>query len=138
MNQARSTWKEPTSRILAVLLAVMLGAVGVFHLVRYQATVEQFARFGYEPWFVFVTVAVELATAVLLVPPRTRPYGTTMSIVTLIAAMLSHLKAEQPAGMLWPLVPFILACVLAWIGPVDSDQQEEGADATVAGKQKRG
>ncbi len=117
---------------LSILLAVTFVGGAIYKVVNYSGTAEQFERFGYEPWFVWVTVLVELTAGVLvLIPhPQTRSWGTTLIIVTMIAAMLSHLKADEPREMIPPLVVMIMAMVVAWYGPL------KPSDAELAKKEK--
>ena len=122
---ATRSWGDRVVTILAILLAICFFASGVFKLVSYSAAVEQFERFGYAPWFVVVAAVIEVAAAVLLLFRGTRYWGASLVITTMIAAMLSHLKVDEPQEMVPPLVLMILAMIVAWSGPTPATEAEE-------------
>src|SRR3984885_10750929 len=48
---------------------------------------EEYLRWGYPPWFHFVTGSLELTTAVLLVLARTRLWGAALGCTVMLAAL---------------------------------------------------
>lgn len=127
---ATRNWGTRLITGLAILLAISFFGSALFKLLAFSATAEQFERFGYEPWFVGVTIVVELFAATLLLFRSTRYWGATLIIITMVAAMLSHLKADEPQEMIAPLILFLVACVVAWSGPVSrADESSSASDA---------
>jgi uncharacterized membrane protein YphA (DoxX/SURF4 family) len=130
-------WDDVAVVILSYLLAVVFTGAAFYKLFAWSRTVEQFERFGYEPWFIFVTVLVELAAALLIAMRVTRYWGASLIIVTMIAAMLSHLKADEPGEMVAPLVLLILASVVTWLGPLKPAEEERHTSEAKGGDSKK-
>ncbi len=79
------------SSILAWLLAAffLFGFYGnAFITVDYAAA---YARWGYPNWFHYLTAALELAAALLLIGSGTRIYGAGLGAVVMAAATLTTL-----------------------------------------------
>ncbi len=112
---------------VSYFLCVVFVLSGFYKLFAWNAAVEQFEQFGYAPWFVIVTVLVEIMAAVLVAWPLTRYWGATLIVITMIAAMFSQLKADDPVGMLAPFIFFLLANVVTWYGPLKRPDQESEA-----------
>ncbi len=112
--------------VVSILLAITFVGAALFKLITWESTVEQFERFGYDPWFIWVTVLVELVGAVLIVmsEPHVKSWGTTVITTTMVAAMLSHLKAGEPGEMIPPLVVMLMAMFVAWYGPMKPSDEE--------------
>ncbi len=126
-----SSTKRSTADYLAWALALVMAAAAVMKLAMFRSTVAQFEQFGYEPWFIYVTVLVELLGAGLTIVPVTRYYGASLIALTMLGAMLSHLKADQPSEMIVPFVLFVVALCVSWShpAPIKSESQDANADS---------
>ena len=107
-------WKHLTSWVLSVVLGLLFIASGVSKLARQGPSADNFARWGYPPWFLPFTGAVELLGAVLLLVPRTRLYGGAVLDATMIGAVATHLTHGEAAFAPVPLVLGLLAGWVAW------------------------
>jgi len=76
----------PTSSIFAWLLAVAFTGAGIANAVGGETIQSQFQRWGYPAWWNFMTAAVELLDAVLIVRPETRILGLALGAVIMFAA----------------------------------------------------
>ena len=45
-------------------------------------------------------------------------------VITMIGAMLSHLKADEPSEMIPPLILMIMASAITWIAPPPTEGAE--------------
>jgi len=79
-----------------------------------EGHLESFKRWGYPPWFVEVTGAIELCGAGLLLIPRVRFYGVVLLGMTMLVASLTHFQAGEMAAVPVPLVLLSLVGALGF------------------------
>ena len=84
---------------------------GVGSLTGYPMMVETFDKIGIGQWFRYVTGAVEVASAVLLLIPRLTPVGAALLVCTMSGAVLTHLLLIGGS----PVPALILLCFSALI-----------------------
>jgi putative oxidoreductase len=77
--------------ILQVLAAGAFLAAGSAKLSGNPAMVILFAQIGAGEWFRYVTGAIEVGSAILLVIPRTSFYGAALLVCTMTCAVMTHL-----------------------------------------------
>ena len=99
MSSIRST------DILATVLAVFWLAMGVLHFVDHKETVRQMP--SYFPWkdpIVVITGVLEVIAAILLVPPRVRPWGAfgTMFLLVIYTPAVIHIVQHNATPLGWP------------------------------------
>jgi uncharacterized membrane protein YphA (DoxX/SURF4 family) len=99
--------------IVSVLLAAVYFFVGGMKLAGGQMMIDEFVRYGYAGWFMYVVGAAELTGALLLLIPRTALYGAIVLSVVMIGAMYTHLTHQEAPNALGPLVLFILLLFVA-------------------------
>ena len=111
---------EPPSRnvtiamwALAGLLALAFLAVGSFKLMGDQMHVDNFERWGYPIWFMYVVGVVEVLGALSLLYPRTAAWGALLLTGNMTGATITHLLASEWAMAPVPLVLGVLLVVLA-------------------------
>jgi uncharacterized membrane protein YphA (DoxX/SURF4 family) len=99
--------------ILQVLLAAAFFTAGASKLAGTEMMVGQFETIGLGQWFRYVTGALEIAAAILLVIPRKAGFGAVLLIPIMLGAAAAHLIVfkNSPAA---PLVLLSLAAVVAW------------------------
>jgi uncharacterized membrane protein YphA (DoxX/SURF4 family) len=99
-----------------VALLVMLAFLffGGTKLMGAEMHVQNFARWGYPGWFMYVTGAMEVLGAILILLPKTRFYGAALLIATMIGAIATHLVSGEPAMIPLPLVLLLLSAFVAW------------------------
>ena len=72
--------------VAAWLLALAFTGAGIGNVAGGAAVHAQFQRWGYPAWWNFVTAALEVLDAVLIVLPETRLFGLALGAVVMIAA----------------------------------------------------
>lgn len=115
MHQPR--WQLWTGHVLAVLAAISIGGAGAAKLASTAELVGNFQRWGFPWWFVYLTGLLEVAGALLILPPKTRIYGATLLAATMVGAIGTHLSAGETSEIVAPLVLGGIAAaagVLAW------------------------
>ena len=60
--------------------------------------VETFEKVGVGQWFRYVTGAIEVASAILLLIPRLTPVGAALLVCTMIGAVLAQLLVHRRLG----------------------------------------
>lgn len=70
---------------------------------------------GYPGWFHYVTAALELAVAVLLSFPASRPSGAALGTAVMAAAAGTTLIHREHARAIAPSVVLTLTATLGWI-----------------------
>ena len=94
-----------------VVLALAFGAAGVAKLAGAAPMVQMFDLIGLGQWFRYLTGAVEIAGAVLLLVPRTGFVGGLLLCVTMVFAVATHLViiggSPVPAIVLAALSGFV-------------------------------
>ena len=86
--------------IAATVLSVLLAAGFIFvfggpKVMPGEETIANFVRWGYPPWFVTVTGAIEVLGGILLLIPKTRFYGAALLVATMVGAILTHIGAGE-------------------------------------------
>lgn len=105
-------WKDWGILGFAVLLAVFFFAAGLSKILQPETQVESFVRWGYPPWFVYFTGALEIGGAALLFVRRWRLYGVGILVATMVGAAFTHFWAGEMAAVPVPLVLLMLVGVL--------------------------
>ncbi|WP_205525747.1 DoxX family protein [Pyxidicoccus trucidator] len=99
--------------ILTVLVAVAFLGAGGSKLAGMPPMPENFARWGFPLWFMYLTGVMEVAAALLLLVPRTATLGGALVVGTMLGAVLTHLKAGEGSQAVAPLVLLVLGAVVA-------------------------
>jgi len=96
-----------------ILLALAFGAAGIAKLAGAAQMVQVFEAIGFGQWFRYVTGAIEIGGAVLLLVPATGFLGGLLLAVTMAGAVATHLVliggSAVPA-----LVLGLLSAFVAW------------------------
>ena len=107
----------PVASAMAWLLAFAFAGAGLFNAMGGAVAQAQFLRWGYPAWWNFITAALELLSAALIVVPETRIWGLALATMVLIAAIatvtrLREYKHLPPGLALAALTGIELALVL--------------------------
>jgi putative oxidoreductase len=108
---------SPTQRRIVwgvrILLALAFGAAGIAKLAGVPQMVQVFDAIGLGQWFRYLTGAVEVVGAVLLLVPATGFFGGLLLGATMVSAAATHvlLIGGNPAPA---LVLGALAAFVAW------------------------
>ncbi|HEY0737008.1 MAG TPA: DoxX family protein [Herpetosiphonaceae bacterium] len=114
--QTRSTPRWQTYAVYAVMALLTLGFLffGGMKLAGAQMNVDNFTRWGYPIWFMYLTGLIEVVGAVLLWPQRTRLIGALLLVATMLGAIATHLVNGEAAFIAMPVVLLLLAAFVAW------------------------
>lgn len=77
----------PIASILAWLLAFAFAGAGIFNAMGGVAVQARFLRWGYPAWWNFLTAALEILSAALIILPDTRIWGLAVGAIVLIGAI---------------------------------------------------
>jgi len=108
---------SPTHRRIVwgvrILLALAFGAAGMAKLAGVPQMVQVFDAIGFGQWFRYLTGAVEVVGAVLLLVPATGFFGGLLLAATMVGAVATHLVliGGNPAPA---LVLGLLSAFVAW------------------------
>ena len=107
-------WKQ----VLAWLLAAFFVVGGLMNIFASPDIVADYESWGYPGWFHYVTGALELTAAALLILPGTRLAGGILASFVMAAAAGTVLANGEFSHALAPLAVLSVAAVvsyLAWI-----------------------
>ena len=99
--------------ILQVIVAFAFLGAGFGKLSGQPMMVEMFDKLGLGQWFRYVTGAIELGSAILLLVPRLTFVGAGLLICTMTGAVAAHLL-KLGGSPVPPLVLLTLSGVIAW------------------------
>ena len=123
-NQRSSRAKNVALWALQIVTAAAFLMAGFGTLSGYPMMVETFDKIGIGQWFRYVTGAIEVASAILLLIPSLTPVGAALLVCTMGGAVLSHLLliggSPVPALVLLCFSAIILwgrfGTLKAWLG----------------------
>lgn len=98
---------------LAWLLTLAFAGAGLFNAIGGAAGQAEFVRWGYPAWWNFVTAALEILGAVLIVLPQTRILGLALGAVILLAAIATVTWRREYAH-LPPGVALLALIAIEW------------------------
>ncbi|MGD0722487.1 MAG: DoxX family protein [Roseiarcus sp.] len=85
----------PVASAMAWLLAFAFAGAGLFNAIGGAAAQAQFLRWGYPAWWNFVTAALEVLGAALVVIPETRIWGLALMAMVMIAAIATLARRRE-------------------------------------------
>jgi len=99
--------------VLQVLAAGMFLFAGSLKLSGAAPMVALFNTIGVGQWFRYVTGAIEVGSAVLLLVPGLAAFGAALMLCTMIGAVLTHLAIVHTSPAI-PLVLLVAVAVILW------------------------
>jgi uncharacterized membrane protein YphA (DoxX/SURF4 family) len=113
MSQDRN-WRPVVSWIAQLVVAGTLLQTLFFKFTGAPEAVFIFSTLGVEPWGRLATGVVELFAGVLLLVPRSAPFGALIAAVVAVGAIGSHLallgiEVRDDGGLLFGLAWLVLA-----------------------------
>lgn len=107
--------------ILRVVAALILLQTLFFKFSGAEESVYIFSTLGMEPWGRIGTGIVELIASILILIPRTTPFGALLALGTMSGAIFFHLtrlgievRGDHGQLFIYALVVFVSCLVLAW------------------------
>jgi uncharacterized membrane protein YphA (DoxX/SURF4 family) len=92
-----------------VLLTLAFVGAGAAKLTAQPVMVEQFSRFGYPLWFMYLTGAIEFGAALLVLVPRFAHIAAAALACVMAGAIYAHLTHGEAGMVLPPILLLILA-----------------------------
>lgn len=77
------------------LLVAAFAAAGLINAIGRPAGKSDFARWGYPPWWCYVTGALEIGAAVLIALPASRQAGLVLGAVIIAAAIVTVARHRE-------------------------------------------
>jgi hypothetical protein len=77
----------PVASAMAWLLAFAFAGAGIFNAIGGAVVQARFLRWGYPAWWNYITAALEMLSAALIVVPETRIWGLALAAIILVAAI---------------------------------------------------
>jgi len=108
-----ATWKMALLWSLTVLLALFFLFAGGAKLASSASSVENFARWGYPAWFLYVVGVMEVGGALALLIPRVAGLAAVLLCGTMVGAAITHLAHGEMAAV---PVPLVLLALVALVG----------------------
>jgi putative oxidoreductase len=103
---------------LQIIVAVILFQTLFFKFTGAEESKYIFSTLGIEPWGRLGSGVVELIAVILLLIPRTVPYGAILALGTITGAIFSHLTklgivVKDDGGLLFILAVVVFLCSIA-------------------------
>ena len=102
-------------QVLALALAAFFVVGSLSNIFAPGSIYEEYLRWGYPPWFHFVTGSLELATAVLLARASTRLLGAALGGAVMLGALATVTLHGEYGHAVPPLVVATLMIAVGWI-----------------------
>jgi uncharacterized membrane protein YphA (DoxX/SURF4 family) len=107
---------------LRIVPAIILLQTLFFKFTGASESVWIFTQLGVEPWGRYLTGSLELIAVVLILTPKTTPFGAVLAVGLMTGAILSHITklgfvVQNDGGLLFALALITFACAsaLVWI-----------------------
>ncbi len=99
--------------VVQILLAAAFVSAGWPKLAGASMMVQMFDQIGVGQWFRYVTGAIEVGSAILLVIPGMAGIAAVLLACTMVGAILTHLTVlhTAPTG---PVVLLVLSLIVLW------------------------
>jgi uncharacterized membrane protein YphA (DoxX/SURF4 family) len=103
-----------TSWILRIVTAIILFQTLFFKFTGSEESIYIFETLGMEPWGRWAGGAAELLACILLLVPRTVPFGAALALAVMVGALGSHLTrlgivVNEDGGLLFGLAILVFA-----------------------------
>lgn len=112
-KRPRMTRRTIALHVLAALLGLAFLASGAPKVVGMD--LQDFSRFGYPGWFLYVVGVMEVVGGLLVFVPATRRYGAAVIACVMVGAIVTHLKMGETGEVIPPAVLLAMAAVLVWV-----------------------
>lgn len=97
--------------VLAILLGLGMLAAGGAKLAGVEQLAQNFARWGYPGWFLYLTGVIEIVAGIGVAVPKTRLPGSAIVAGTMIGATVTHIRAGEGVGETIPALLHLLVAI---------------------------
>jgi uncharacterized membrane protein YphA (DoxX/SURF4 family) len=101
--------------VLGVGLGTAFAVFGVAKLFGSAAQLEDFERWGFPTWVVYVIGLVELTGGLALLGRTTAPYAASLLVGTMMGAVGTHLSHGEVSRVALPVVLSLLLVMYGWL-----------------------
>ena len=84
-------FKKATGWLIQIILAMVFLTVGMAKISGVESAVKMFEQIGLGQWFRYVTGAIEVTAAILLLFGPYATLGAGMIVMTMVGAVMTHL-----------------------------------------------
>ena len=106
-------WKVVLLWMLTAFLTVIFLTAGGTKLAGFPVQADNFARWGYPGWFMYVVGVIETSGAIVLLIPRLAGFAALLLCGTMVGAALTHLMHGETTAA---PVPLVLLALVALVG----------------------
>ncbi|MEQ8248295.1 MAG: DoxX family protein [Alphaproteobacteria bacterium] len=103
---------ELTVSIIGYVLAAIFILAGGAKLAQVKMMKDNFAKYGFPPWFLRVVGAGEVTGGVLLLIPSLAVLGATGLAVIMVGAVIAHVMSKEAPMAVAPLVLLVATVFL--------------------------
>jgi len=103
---------EKRIKILSIIFAVLFVMSGGFKLAGAEMQAQNFDRWGYPVWFMYLTGVLEIVGAALIFMPKTRFWGGLLLCIIMVGALGTHVMHGE---IMMALMPLVFLAGLGWI-----------------------
>lgn len=100
--------------VVAVMLALIFIPMGLIKLTGTEGTREMFQQWGYQPWFMYLIGAMEVAAGIAVLVPRVATYAAGFLGVEMLGALVTLVVNGQWAVAVVPIAVGALALYEMW------------------------
>ena len=113
-TQSTPKWQTYAVYVIMGLLTLAFVMAGGTKLMGQEMHVENFIRWGYPGWFMYVTGLIEIGSVILMWIPKTRLYGALGLVAVMLGAVATHTINSEPE--MFPVVGtlLVLSGIVAW------------------------
>ena len=108
---SKISWRQVSALALAAFFVV--GSLS--NIIAPGSIYEEYLKWGYPPWFHFVTGSLEFTTAVLLARGSTRLLGAALGCAVMLGALATVTLHGEYGRAAPPLVAATLTVVVGWM-----------------------
>jgi hypothetical protein len=108
---SKISWRQ----VLPLALAVFFVVGSLSNIFAPGSIYEEYLKWGYPRWFHFVTGALELTAAMLIIRAPSRLLGSALGCTVMLAAVATVIIHGQYGHAVLPLVAATLSLVVGWI-----------------------
>jgi putative oxidoreductase len=112
--QTAQGWRRAALWVVKILVAVAFLAAGLAKLAGVQAMIDIFNVIGLGQWFRYVTGAIEVIGAILILIPSRAVFGALLLACMMVGAVITHLTV-LPASPIPAVILFALSAAIAWM-----------------------
>ena len=101
--------------ILTAIMTFQLGMAGFFKVIAHEDWVNNFSRWDYPLWFMYVIGVLQLAAVVGLYIPKTRIWAAMGIIGLMIGAFATHMMNGETTSIGGSIGLIVMSAAFIWL-----------------------